>query len=127
MSEPIERIWIPARSGKEAQHVYNDIFPGDLVSVSVGELANEAARAALADLNRRLAHGMREAFEAGCDFAVGPVETERPDPFTIRDIWARQPCAFEVKAGPVPAGTQLDLGPGWTIYRLADWKEGRMP
>lgn len=68
----------------------------------------------------KLEQGAIAAFDAGKDFAVGPMTHEGPDPFAVRDIFAPQTISVECKAGPVDRGWEAPAG--WRVYqRPDDW------
>lgn len=120
-----QRITIRARSGIEAQHAHNDIFPGDPVSVGLGSLAREAAREAAEGLVRHLDRLILAAFEAGDDFLAGPMEFDAPGWPEPVSLIEPQRCTFKIEAGPVAAGSVQHVPHGWRLYRLADWQEGK--
>lgn len=80
------------------------------------------ATAALKKLQAELEEGARKAFDAGNHFAVGPLTSEGPDPFSPFDITRPMNIAVECKAGPVD--DNFEPPHGWTVYkRPDDWGE----
>ena len=121
-----DRITIPARIGKEACYGHNDVFPGDLVDVSLPSLATETAQHAVRNLEAHLRKAALAAFRDGRDFVVGPLTVGPLDLFTQRSIFEPLRHEVSVKAGPVEPGTYDDgLPQGWQLFRLQDWKDGR--
>ncbi len=98
------------------------------------DLAEEAGRlqltisanatAAIKGLQKKLEEEARKAFDAGNHFAVGPMTSEGPDPFSPFDITRPHTISVNVKAGPVD--DNFEPPAGWRVYkRPDDWGEDK--
>lgn len=117
-------VSIPARLGKEAQLVYNDVWPGDMVDVPYSSLADEAAKLALDKLNTMLEAQIRSAFQDGKDYLVTECGVV-PD-----DLWSGEPnfsidVSFKGRRSE-PGEFDAGLPIGWRLYRVQDWQEGNI-
>lgn len=84
-----------------------------------------AIRAAAAGLRRQLDARALEALMAGNDWAEGPVSNTSPDPFAIMNLFEPIKVGVEVKAGPIPPGS--DAPAGFRVIRNADWLAAGKP
>lgn len=92
------------------------------------DLAEEAGRlsltisakatTALKRLQADLEEGARAAFDAGNHFAVGPLISEGPDPFSPFDITRPVTISVECKAGPVD--DNFEPPAGWRVFKRPD-------
>lgn len=117
-------VTMPARLGKEAYLVDNDIWPGDLVDVSCGSLANEAAKNALDKLNSMLESQILAAFNDGKDYVVSEFGV------VPEDLWSTEPkfsidVAFKGRRSE-PGEFDGGIPIGWRLYRVQDWVDGAM-
>lgn len=114
----IEEIQFPARSGIEAQHVYNDVFPGDLTTAKVETLAQEVARKAVKAFEDALRAQIAAAFAEGMDYLVSYVDLPRPDMMGFKIV-------SEFRGGAVEQGAMDGkwLPPGSYLFRLVDWRD----
>jgi post-segregation antitoxin (ccd killing protein) len=79
------------------------------------------ATKALKGLQAELEQAARTAFDVGNHFAVGPLTSDAPDPFSPYDITRPVTVSVECKAGPVD--DNFEPPAGWRVYkRPDDWK-----
>jgi post-segregation antitoxin (ccd killing protein) len=92
------------------------------------DLAEEAGRLsltisanatkALKGLQAQLEEGAKAAFDAGNHFAVGPLTSDAPDPFSPYDITRPLTVSVNCKAGPVD--DNFEPPAGWRVYKRPD-------
>ena len=115
----IKTVKIVARSGREAMHAYNDVFPGDLVDVPIRSLSLEATDNAVAWVRRSVEAEIYKAFLDRKDYVYCGLDQNTGDDFVMKLSWSGRPCDPEEFADGLPQG--------WMLYRLQDWIDGKMP
>lgn len=86
------------------------------LSLTLSARATTALKGLQADLEK----GARAAFDAGNHFAVGPLTSDGPDPFSPFDITRPVTVSVECKAGPVD--DNFEPPAGWRVFkRPEDW------
>lgn len=106
-------------------------MPDDRIDATVPmklDLAEEAGRLsvtlsanatkAIKGLQAELEAGARAAFDAGNHFAVGPLTSDGPDPFSPFDITRPVQLSVQCKAGPVD--DNFEPPAGWRVYKRPD-------
>lgn len=63
-------VLVKARSGIEAMHAHNDVFPGDIVQTAVSNLAWEAMKMAFAGFESRVTTAITAAFARDMDYLI---------------------------------------------------------
>lgn len=113
---PISSIKVKARSGIEADHAYNDVFPGDIVEARISTLAAEAAEMIFAPLRAALAKQIEKAFEYRQDYVVFR-RSSFTDPNYNKFSAVGMPCHPDSPGRKLYADSPVAL-----ILSLKDWE-----